>query len=186
MHTTTKKIIIVLLLVAAILTAAVGEFIRRAHAEHRSIPGHIVRWLKGEGGMEQDLNDMADDIRNTPSLSQLQSWSMETLRRFQDGTVQTNGHPRFYWDESSAVKLARQERPEFIKHQWGETNEDGEEEPEIFIVFNTNKQPDAVVIGWYSYGIRIGSPEYRMPYEPWAEAPYFEVKPGVYVYGNYK
>ena len=186
MHTNTKKIIIVLLLVAAILAAAVGRFIRRTHADHRSIPGHIVRWFRGEGGLTQTMNDLADDIRVKPELAQLQPWGVETLRRFQEGKVQTNGRPLFYWDESPAVKLARQEKPEFIKHQWGEINEDGEEEPEIFIVYNTNKQPEAVVIGWYMYGIQIGPPEYRLSYTSCWYAPYVQAKPGVYVYGNSK
>ena len=37
-------------------------------------------------------------------------------------------------------------------------NEDGEEEPEIFVVFDTNKQPEAVAIGWYVLVFRLGSP----------------------------
>ena len=57
MHTTTKKIIIVLITVTAILTVTVGVFMWRAHANRRSVPGHIVRFLRGERGMEQDLND---------------------------------------------------------------------------------------------------------------------------------
>lgn len=161
-------------------------FLWRACSDRRSVPGHIVRFIQGVDGMQQDLNDLAADIRNVRSMSQLQSWSMETLRRYQSGTLQTNGRPRFYWDDDAVVKLARQERPEFITQQWGEKDEYGQEEPEIFIVFSTNRQPEAVMIGWYSYGIRIGTPEYRMPYESSDLSPYMEVKPGVYVYANYK
>jgi hypothetical protein len=174
MHTTTKKIIIVLLTVTAILIETVGGFMWRALANRRSVPGHIVRFLRGE------------DIRNTPALAQLQPWGVETLRLFREGKLQTNGYAQFYWDQPPAVKLARQERPELIKHQWGETNQDGEEEPEIFIVFNTNKQPEAVAVGWYSYGIQIGPPDYRMPGELSYFNFYVKVKPGVFVYANYK
>ena len=186
MRTTTKKFIIVLLSATAILTVSVGGFMWRALANRRSVPGHIVRFLRGEGGMEQDLNDMAEDIRKMPTLAQLQPWGVETLRLFQEGKLQTNGYAQFYWDQPPAVKLARQERPDFIKHQWGETNQDGEEEPEIFIVFDTNKQPEAVAIGWYSYGIQIGPPDYRMPGELSYFNFYVKAKPGVFVYANYK
>jgi hypothetical protein len=185
-HTTTNKIIIVLLTVTAIFTVTVGGFMWRALANRRSVPGHIVRFLRGESGLEQDLNDIAEDIRNTPALAQLQPWGVETLRLFREEKLQTNGYAQFYWDQPPAVKLALQERPEFIKHQWGETNQDGEEEPEIFIVFNTNKQPEAVAIGWYMYGIQIGPPEYRLSYTSCYYAPYVQAKPGIYVYGNYK
>jgi hypothetical protein len=186
MQITSKKSMIALLIVAAILTAALGSFIWRAHADRRSVPGHIVRYLRGESGADQDLNDLSEDICNIPSLDQLQPWGVETLRLFRLGKLQTNGFAQNYWDEPPAVKLARQERPKFIRDQWGETNEYGEDEPEIFIVCGTNKQPEAVGIGWYMYGIRIGPPEYRIDYASNYYCPFKQVKPGVYVYGNYK
>ena len=186
MHTNSRKVTIVLILVAAIVVAGVGAFLWRAHVNRRSVPGHIIRFIRGESGAEQELNDLAEDIRNTPSLSQLQPWGIETLRRFRGGQVQTNGYASFYWDDPPAIKLAKQERPEFIRHQWGETNEDGEEEPELFIVRNAAKQPEAVAIGWYSYGIQIGPPDYQMPGELSYFNFYVKVKPGVFVYANYK
>jgi len=100
--------------------------------------------------------------------------------------MQTNGYAAFYWDQPPAVKLARQEKPEFIRQKWGETNEFSEEEPEVFVVCDTNGQPQAVAVGWYMYGIRLGPADYQMDYPSSNIAPYFQVKPGVYVYGNYK
>jgi hypothetical protein len=186
MHTSAKRFAVVLLLVMAVFAVTVVGFLWRALADRRSVPGHIVRFFRGENGVTQDLNDMAEDIRNMPALAQLQPWAVETLKRFREGTLHTNGYAQFYWDQPSAVKLARQERPEFVKRQWGETNQDGEEEPEIFIVFATNKQPEAVAIGWYMYGIQIGPPEYRISYASNYYCPYVQAKSGVYVYGNYK
>ena len=172
--------------VLAFMAVAIGAFFWRAQSDRRSLPGHIVRRLKGEGGALQDLNDLSEDIRNKPSLSQLQPWAMETLKRFREGQVQTNGYSQLYWDASSAIRLARQERPQFIKQQWGETNEYGEEEPEIDIVLGSNKQPEAVAIGWYSYGIQIGPVDYQMPYKSSDISLYVKAKPGIFVYANYK
>jgi hypothetical protein len=186
MNTTTKRIIIALILVAAIVTAAVGGFLWRAHADRRSVPGHIVRFIRGEGGAEQELNDIAEDIRSVPSLSQLQSWSLETLRRFHDGQVQTNGYPSFWWDDGKAIRLARSERPEFIRHQWGETNSWGEEEPELYVVLGPSGQPELFAVAWYSYGIKIGLTDYQMPGELSYFNFYVKAKPGVFVYANYK
>jgi hypothetical protein len=177
---------ILLLSVVVVFVAAVAWFLMRAHVDRRSIPGHIVRRLQGESGISQDLNDLADDISSTPALKQLQPWAVQTLNRYREGRLETNGYAQFYWDEPSAVRLSRRERPEFINHQWGVTNGDGEEEPEIFIVLDTNRLPESVAIGWYMYGIQIGPPEYRISYASNYYCPYVQVKPGVYVYGNYK
>ena len=173
--------------VLAMFVAAVAYFFARAHVDRRSIPGHIVRRLQGENGMAQDLNDLAEDINSTSVLKELQPWALKTLNRYREGRLETNGCAQFYWDEPPAVRLSRRERPEFINHQWGVTNGYGEEEPEIFIILSDkSKQPEAVAIGWYMYGIQIGSPEYRMSYASNSYSPYFQVKPGVYVYGNSK
>lgn len=186
MHTTKKRIVIALLSVAAIAAAAIGGFLWRAHTDRRSVPGHIVRYIRGESGAAQQLNDMAEDIRSVPSLSQLQTWSLETLRRFHDGQVQTNGHPSFWWDDRKAIRLARSERPEFIRHQWGETNSWGAEEPELYVVLGASGQPEVFALAWYSHGIEIGLPDYHMTGELSYFNFYVKAKPGVFVYANYK
>jgi hypothetical protein len=180
-----RTIKILLLFVVAVLAAPVAWFLTRAYVDRRSLPGHIVRRLQGESGVAQDLNDLAEDI-NKPDLKQLQPWALQTLNRYREGKLETNGYAQFYPDEAAAVRLSRRERPEFINHQWGVTNGDGEEEPEIFVVLDANRQPEAVAIGWYAYGIQIGTPEYRLSYASNYYCPYVQVKPGVYVYGNYK
>jgi hypothetical protein len=177
---------ILLLSVIAVFVAAMAWFLIRSDFARRSIPGHIVRRFQGESGIAQDLNDLAEDINSIPALKQLQPWAVQTLNRYREGRLETNGYAQFYWDDPPAVRLSRRERPEFIDHQWGVTNEYGEEEPEIFIVSDTNRQPEAVAIGWYMYGIQIGLPEYRLSYASNYYCPYVQVKPGVYVYGNYK
>jgi hypothetical protein len=177
---------ILLLSGVAVLVAAVAWFLTRAHVDRRSLPGRLVRHLQGESGIAQDLNDLADDINSTPALKQLQPWAVQALNRYREGRLETNGYAQFYWDEPAAVRLSRRERPEFINHQWGVTNGYGEEEPEIFIVLDANRQPEALAIGWYSYGIQIGTPEYHISYASNYYCPYVQVKPGVYVYGNYK
>ena len=182
--TRTSKLL--LLSIIAVFVATTAWFFTRDHIDRRSIPGHIVRHFQGESGIAQDLDDLADDINSTPTLKQLQPWAIQTLNRYREGRLETNGYAQFYWDEPAAVRLSRRERPEFINHQWGVTNEYGEEEPEIFIVLNTNRQPEAVAIGWYMYGIEIGTPEYRISYSSNYYCPYVQAKPGVYVYGNYK
>ena len=64
----TKRKKILFLSVAALFLASVSSFFWRAHADRRSTPGHIVRFFRGEGGLTQELNDLAEDIRKEPSL----------------------------------------------------------------------------------------------------------------------
>jgi hypothetical protein len=149
----------------------------------RSVGGRIIRRLLGESC---EFNDLAEDIRKVSAVTNLQQWGELTLQRYRQGNVQTNGYARYYWDQPAGIRLAPQERPEFISHQWGDTDEDGLEEPEIFILLNDSHEPESLAIGWYDHGIRIGPTNYQMPYPPAYTAPYINIQPGIYVYGNYK
>jgi hypothetical protein len=128
----------------------------------------------------------SDFIQTNGHLSQLQSWSLETLRRFHDGQVQTNGHPSFWWDDRKVIRLAPSERPEFIRQQWGVTNSWGDEEPELYIVLGTSGQPEVFAVAWYSHGIEIGPPDYQRAGELSYFNFYVKAKPGIFVYSNYK
>lgn len=186
MHTATKRNIVVLISVGVIATAAFGVFMWSALSNRRSVPGQIVRLIRGESGAKQELNDIAEDIRTVPSLSQIQPWSLEALRRFHDGQIRTNGHPSFWWDDRKAIRLALSERPEFIRHQWGETNSWGYEEPELYVVLGTSGQPEIFVVAWYSHGIEIGPTDYQRSGELSYFNLYVKSKPGVFIYANYK
>lgn len=171
----------VLVSLALMAVAMGGVFIWHAHVEKRGVPGRIVRWVKGESGAHQVVNDLAEDIRRQPSLAQLQSWSVETMARFRSGELRTNGSPA-YWSVGT-IRLASQERPAFVTQEWGLTNRLGEGSPELSILLSTNGHPECVVIAWYLHGIVVGPPEYRLSFQPWCHS---EAKPGVYAYHLYK
>src|SRR5260221_11942573 len=109
-----------LLLVVLIVVIAVGIFAWHAHTNNRSTPGHIVRWFRGEKGDQQTVNDLVEDIRRIPSLSELQPWRIKTLARYRAGQIRTNGVSYDMPGFDPNVRLARDERPDFIKQQWGE------------------------------------------------------------------
>ena len=169
-----KIIVVVLLLVG------VGAFVFRSGFK-RSVPGHIARWLKGESGGQQIANDLAEDIRTLPALAPLQAWSVDTLARFRSGQVRSNGSPSWHW-EGPAVKLAPQERPEFITKQWGQTNKWGDEEPEIYVLLSANGEPESVAVVWGMYGTVVGPPDYPSQSNAWYAWFYAEAKPGIYTF----
>ena len=171
----------VLVALAVVGVVATGAFFWRAYSAKRSVPGRIVRWFEGEGGARQTVNDLAADIRDVPGLAQLQSWSIETLANFRSGQIRTNGSPA-YWSVGT-VRLAPEERPAFLTEQFGLTNRWGDESPEISVMLSSNGQPECVVIAWYLHGIVVGTPEYRLSFNPWC---YAEAKPGIYAYHLYK
>jgi len=127
------------------------------------------------------VNDLAEDIQKVPRLAKLQPWAIETLARFQAGQVHTNGGPSWYW-KGPAVKLAQQERPSFIKEQWGETNKWGEEWPEIYVLLSDSSVPESIAVVWGMYGVVIGPREYPAQTNAWYAHDYAEAMPGVYVF----
>jgi hypothetical protein len=166
----------------AILIVAIGLFEWRAHSDPRSLPGHIQRWFRGESGPQQTVTDLVGDIRNDAALEKLQSWGEETLVRFKAGGVKTNGCSKNLLVPN--VCLAREEQPEFIRHEWGETQEaNGKTWPQVLVLFSTNNQPNAVAINWDSYGVAVGAPDYKLSFSPFLQE---EAKPGVFVYHFYK
>jgi hypothetical protein len=175
------RILKVLTSLTLIAGATVGVFFWRAHVNRRSIPGHIVRWFQGEGGFYQTVNDLAEDIRQQPTLAELQPWSVQILERFSSGEIHTNGSAA-YWSVGT-IRLAAQETPAFVTQLWGLTNRWSKESPEISVRLSTNRQPECVVIAWYLHGIVAGPPEYRLSFQPWC---YAQAKPGVYAYHLYK
>ena len=76
--------------------------------------GTLCDAYRGESGIAQDLNDLAEDISSSPALTQLQPWAMQTLKRYREGKAETNGYAQYYWDEPPAVRLSRRERPNLL------------------------------------------------------------------------
>jgi hypothetical protein len=169
------------LTIFVILIVAIGLFEWRAHSDTRSVPGHIQRWFRGESAPQQTVNDLVADIRNDPPLEKLQSWGMETLARFRAGEVKTNACSKTLLVPN--VRLAPEEQPEFIRHEWGETQANGKTWPQVLVLFSTNNLPNAVAIDWDSYGVVVGGPDYKLSFSPFLSA---EAKPGVFVYHFYK
>jgi hypothetical protein len=169
----------------AIIGIAIALFFLRAYTDRRSIPGHIVRWFEGEYGAKQTIDDLADDIRTKSDMTQLQPWAVNTLLRFQMGQVRTNGNEGNYW-YGSGIRLAAEERPEFIKKEWGETNDFGEEYPEIYIFDSTNGKPESVGIMWGLDGVVVGDTNYPLHANDWMAWQCVTAKPGIYVFYQYK
>jgi len=179
----------------------VALFLIFALQYNRSIPGRIIRQLRGEKIGAQRVNDLMEDIRTVPALAQLQPWAMEVLARFRSGQVRTNDGLGYYC-LNSAVELSRREIPAFIKLQLGWTNH-GTELPEIFVVLSktpelasTNTMPESIVIvcggggfltGMFRcvYGVLVGPPDYSFQPDTWVPSDRVEatkVKPGIYVF----
>lgn len=60
--------------------ALFGSFVIHAQLERRSTSGHILRWLKGEYGNQQNANDFAEDARKVINPSELQKWAVMILQ----------------------------------------------------------------------------------------------------------
>jgi hypothetical protein len=171
------RTLIVTIPTVIVITVTGVVILNHQFSNKRSALGRMARSWRGEYYVEQKANDLADDLRHIPALTQLQPWAVETMARFQAGQVRTNGGNSLFWADD-AVTLAPEETPEFIKKQIGKTNKLGDVWPEISIVLS-NSKPDYVVLKYGEWGIAVGSPEYRISFGPqWTN----EVAPGVYTY----
>jgi hypothetical protein len=180
----------------------------------RSIPGRIVRQIKGETFAVQKVNDLAEDIRTEPSLAGLQPWAIDTLRRIHTGEVQTN--EQVWIDVESAVNVPSREVPQFIRRQW-KNSIHSEEISQVYAVLATtsprtpmtvtnaalNLSPtnaDAesilivcgggnVLLGMFRcyYGVMVGPTNYVFRPTIWPNGDHVtgtQVKPGIYVFVN--
>ena len=48
---------------------------------HRSIPGHLLRWVEGEQGMNQVANDYLEDSQKTIDPLELQRWAESMIKQ---------------------------------------------------------------------------------------------------------
>jgi hypothetical protein len=174
--------ITVAVVLAVIAIAAAGvSIVHRQLSSKRTALGHMVRFWKGEHYPDQYANDLADDLRHSLALAQIQPWAVETMARFRAGQVRTNGGNQLFWVDKGAT-LAPEETPEFIKKHLGEKDKQGHMWPVVEIVLS-NGQPDYIVLVWGYWGIAVGSPEYRLSF---SAAGTNEIAPGVYVYSHTK
>src|ERR1051325_3598105 len=70
-------------IVLGIYVALTGVFLIHAQFNRRSTSGHILRWLKGEYGIYQQVNDLAEDVKKSVDASELQRWAVAVLQEAQ-------------------------------------------------------------------------------------------------------
>jgi len=163
--------------ILSIYAVLIVSFLLLALISRRSTSGHIVRWCMGAGLAKQEADDQADDLRRSSSVPQIQSWAVETMRRFRSGQIGTNGQAS-YWSLGT-VQLAHAEIPKLVLMQWTDS-----EPPEVSIRLSDSGTPECVVVAWYDKGVVFGEPSYRLPLsEPNYQK---EVTPGIYTYYLYK
>lgn len=143
-----------------------------------SKPGHFFRWLHGEAGALQKVNDMTSELKGSAFVQQLQDWSIESINRFNLGEISTNKDDPDW--PIHAVVLSQSEVPDFLRKKWNTP-------PQVSMCLSTNGRAQSVVVDWYLYGIVIGpsnsdKPFYDLLYNKPIEPLYKScVQPGVYV-----
>ena len=136
----------------------------------------------------QAADDLAEDIKTKIGAVKLQAWCEETMARYQAGELITDGNSP-YWSKGD-IKLAEEEIPEFIKNVWPKQPDaplpqpDAPlPQPDVSIQIDTNGEPKYIAISWYLHGLKVGPTDYVETYHYWYLR---QVKPGIYVYAQYK
>jgi hypothetical protein len=171
------------LLPLAMCSAAVLLFsLMRPHGFKRSILAQEIRFWRGEGGAHQMVYDLVEDIRETPSLAQMQPWCIEALKRSQSGELRTTG-----FGELGYGLLAKEEIPAFITKHWGyDSNAYPDEPPKISVRPPKNGEPGCAFIAWPYVAIAIGPAGFHSFVEDESQlrepSCYVKLKPGMYVF----
>ena len=159
--------------VLIIYGALICFFFIEAQCEKRSTPGHILRWLKGEDGMHQDVNDLAEDVKRSVNPSELQNWAVAILEEAQ----KTNSFPKIsIAADDSITQIPMEKLPASIRNleSNGVSFSDATIEDENRSVFLWCGGPMG------HWGIRVGSPTFKVVPEPGEHFYYIEWKPGIY------
>jgi hypothetical protein len=134
--------------------------------------GHVRRKLQGESTVKQTVDGLANGLKQTPFVNDLQEWSAKTLNSYNLGAkIGENGAtPNL---PLKSIVVSRKAIPQFIADKWRSP-------PEIVILLATNGTADSVLIDWYNYGLVVGPKSYRLEDLPWE--PYYSVtvQPGVF------
>jgi hypothetical protein len=151
----------------------ISLFIIEAQCEKRSTPGHILRWLKGEDGIHQDVNDLAEDVKRLVDPSELQNWAVAILEEAQ----KTNSFPKIsIAADVSITQIPIKKLPASIRslESNGSPFDDATIEDDNRSVWLWCGGPMG------HWGIRVGSPTFKVVTEPGEHDYYIEWKPGIY------
>lgn len=129
----------------------------------------------------QAADDLAEDIETKIGAVKLQAWCEETLARYKANELLTDGNSP-YWSYGD-IKLADEEISEFIKNVWPKQPDAPLPQPDVSIQIDTSGEPVYIAISWYLHGILVGPTDYVETYHYWYLR---QVKPGIYVYAQYK
>jgi hypothetical protein len=162
-HVKTGRIIL------GIYTTLIVLFLVHAQFDRRSTSGHILRWFKGEGGIKQNANDLAEDAEKSVDPVELQRWAITILAELQ----QTNS--------DFEIEIPGDKVPASIQNL---------ESSDMLFPDVTCDSAESVAIKdrtvWVTWGgpmghwgIRVGSPTFKVT--PTNDYNYYiEWKPGVY------
>jgi hypothetical protein len=151
-------------------------FLVHAQFDKRSTFGHILRWFKGEGGIKQNVIDLAEDAKKSADPVELQHWAMTILAEPQP----TNSDSEIPGDKSY-FEIPGDKVPASIQNL---------ESSDMLFPDVTCDSAESVAtkdrtvwITWGGpmghWGIRVGSPTFKVTptnaYNYW-----IEWKPGIY------
>lgn len=173
-----RKRLLLVLLALIILLAGVLLLTVPRRVLKRSIPGRIVRFIAGSPGVQQAVEDLAEDIRDDPRLANLRGWAEEVLARQRQGQLKTQNPPQ-NWPSDEPV-LDDSEVDAGIRACW--PKREGMMYPLFIVKLSPSGAPLFVACRWRNSGVIIGGPDYpKLDFDTFYD---IEVQPGIWAYGT--
>jgi hypothetical protein len=117
-------------------------------------------------------NGFVAGITSRVDLDALQSWAMDRLFDYQEGTLKIGGEPE-YWSPAKE-ELDPSIIPEYIQNMWATPPSVGIVTPD-----HTTIGDYCMTISWYGFGILVGEPAFQSQWKP---RDLRELQPGIFVY----
>ncbi|MBN2266713.1 MAG: hypothetical protein JW725_00030 [Candidatus Babeliaceae bacterium] len=117
-------------------------------------------------------NGFVASISRRVNLDELQTWAVEKLSEYRNGTLKTVGESE-YW-ALAEKELDPQILPGYLQHIRVTPPSVGIVTPDHSTVGDY-----CIAISWYLFGILVGEPDFQSQWDPWYIR---EIKPGIVVY----
>lgn len=122
-----------------------------------------------EAGRCAWVNHFAQDVIQKPEFSNIQSWSVETLKRYGGGEFRANG-------TDGNIELNYREIPTWLEVAVRAAHVSM---PTVYVRQSQLGRVEALVFDWHHYGLLVGPSNYMTSFQAWYIT---NAAPGIYVY----
>ena len=126
-----------------------------------------------EAGRRDWVNHLARRVTQKPEFAELQSWSVETLQRYEHGQLRTKTWPG---EQSPDKQLDYFDQPAWLKEALHSARLFP---PSVHVHESRPNRAECVIFDWGYYGLVVGPSNYTASFQAWYST---NAAPGIFAY----